>query len=355
MKILTVVGARPQFIKAAPLSQALRQQHNEVLVHTGQHYDTELSASFFCELAIPAPDYQLGVGSGPHGAQTAAMLTKLEEVIVIERPDLVLVYGDTNSTLAGTLAASKLRVPLAHVEAGVRSGNWRMPEECNRVLTDAAADLLLAPTQTAVDHLQRESVHGQICWVGDVMLDVLLAYSQQIVESTVWERWGLVPGSYYVATVHRAENTDDPLRLQAILQAFRALKLPLIWPLHPRTRKQITASGLISYQTPGWIAPVGYLDMLALVKGARCLLTDSGGLQKEAAFLGTPCVTLREETEWPETIELGWNRLSGVVTDQIVAAVSHANQNGRQLHQLFGGGQAAQRIVEAITSLQSKK
>lgn len=352
MKILTVVGTRPQFIKAAAVSQVLRRRFREILVHTGQHYDPGMSEVFFEELGIPEPEIHLGIGSGTHGAQTGAMLSALEAVILRETPDWVLVYGDTNSTLAGALAAAKLHVPVAHVEAGVRSGNWQMAEEINRVLTDAAADLLLAPTRTALDHLAREGVHGRVVWVGDVMLDLARAVSN--CGSDILERLGLRDRPYLFATVHRAENTDNPARLQDILEGLARLELPVVFPVHPRTRKMIAQFGLERYRTDLWIDPLGYVDTAALVRGARAVLTDSGGLQKEAVFHGVPCVTLRGETEWPETIEAGWNRLAGSDPAAIAQAVAWACEPASarpslgDLLERFGAGKASERVAAAL-------
>ncbi|MBM3267057.1 MAG: UDP-N-acetylglucosamine 2-epimerase (non-hydrolyzing) [Candidatus Sericytochromatia bacterium] len=352
MLVLTVVGARPQFVKAAAVSRPLRHVHEEYLVHTGQHYDADMSDVFFRELGIPAPDVNLEIGSGAHGAQTGAMLAALEDIMVARKPDWVLVYGDTNSTLAGALAAAKLHIPVAHVEAGVRSFNWRMPEEINRVLTDAAADLLLAPTQTALAHLSREGVHGRIAWVGDVMLDVLDGAAPALERnSAVRDRLGFRPGEYYAATLHRAENVDEPASLEAILAAMRDLDRPVVLPLHPRTRRRISEFGLERYATPNWISPLGYFDMLALVRQSAGVLTDSGGLQKEAAFLGVPCVTLREQTEWPETVEHGCNRLAGADRERILSAVADLRgPNGSaDLRTYFGGARASGRIVDALS------
>lgn len=323
MKIITVVGARPQFIKAAPVSRELRQRHTEVLIHTGQHYDDAMSAIFFRELEIPEPDVNLGVGSGPHGQQTGAMLARIEEILLVERPAWVLVYGDTNSTLAGALAAAKLHIPVAHVEAGLRSFNRRMPEEINRVLTDHISALLFCPTQTAVDNLAAEGITQGVHLVGDVMHEALLwAAERARTHSTILERLGVREKGYLLATVHRAENTDDPARLRAILDAFAALDEPIVFPIHPRTKARIETLGLKSkIANLKSIPPVGYLDMVQLEQSARMILTDSGGIQKEAYWLGVPCVTLRDETEWVETVETGWNVLAGAEKGRIVAAV----------------------------------
>ena len=327
MKILHVVGARPQFIKAAPVGKALRAAgHTEVLVHTGQHYDDGMSAVFFRELEIPEPDYNLGVGSGPHGWQTGQMLMRIEEVLLAEKPDWVLVYGDTNSTLAGALAACKLRIPLAHVEAGLRSFNREMPEEYNRVLTDHCSDLLFCPTQMAVDNLAREGITKGVHLVGDTMYDAVLQFAEIARQrSTILQDLGLKPKGYLLATAHRPYNTDVPENLRNILTAFAEIGEPLIFPVHPRTWQNISElDGVASFEfnrNVRMIEPVGYLDMLVLEQNARLILTDSGGIQKEAYWLSVPCVTLRDETEWVETVEAGWNVLAGADMVHIVTAV----------------------------------
>jgi UDP-GlcNAc3NAcA epimerase len=350
LRIVSVVGARPQFIKAAPVSRALRRVAHEVLVHTGQHYDREMSAVFFDELHIPKPDHNLGVGSGLHGWQTGHMLMRIEEVLLEERPDWVIVYGDTNSTLAGALAAAKLHIPVAHVEAGLRSFNRRMPEEINRILTDHVAGLLLCPTQTAVDNLAREGVTRGVHLVGDVMTDALL-YNTALAESQsdALQRLGLSRGDYALATVHRPRNADDPARLRAILAALEEIGRDgtVVFPAHPRTRRAMDG---LAYQ-PGphlrIIEPVGYLDMLALEQHARLILTDSGGVQKEAYLLGVPCLTLREETEWIETVEAGWNLLVGADRDAIVRAAREFHPAGVR-PPLFGDGRASERIAALL-------
>lgn len=322
MKVVSIVGARPQFIKAAPLSRALRRKHVEVLVHTGQHYDDNMSAVFFQELDIPKPDYNLGVGSGPHGAQTGEMLAHIEKVLLSERPDWTLVYGDTNSTLAGALAAAKLHIKVAHVEAGLRSFNRSMPEEINRVIVDHISDLLLCPSQTAVDNLVAEGITRGVHWVGDVMAEALaFAAERAQSRSDVLTRLNLTERRYLLATVHRAENTDDTARLRNILAAFDALGEPVIFPVHPRTRKIIEAMAYAPAPQVCLIEPVSYLDMVMLEQSARMILTDSGGIQKEAYWLGVPCVTLREETEWVETVQAGWNMLAGTDAERIVETV----------------------------------
>jgi len=327
MTILTVIGARPQFIKAAPVSRALQKAgHEEFIVHTGQHYDHALSQIFFDEMGIPAPDVNLGVGSGSHGRQTGEMLTRLEAVFLQQNPDMVLVYGDTNSTLAAALAACKLHIPVAHVEAGLRSFNRAMPEEHNRVLTDHCADLLLCPSQTAVDQLKKEGIEQGVHLVGDTMYDAVLQFSEIARRrSTILQDHGLSPNGYLLATVHRPYNTDNPDILRGILGALSRMKEPVVFPVHPRTRQKIIDFNLCDGQTAQgnltFIDPVGYLDMLVLEENARVILTDSGGMQKEAYFLQVPCVTLRPETEWVETVQAGWNVLTGADPAAIDAAV----------------------------------
>jgi UDP-N-acetylglucosamine 2-epimerase len=348
MRVLTVVGARPQFIKAAPVRRALESAgHTEILVHTGQHYDETLSAAQFRDLELASPQINLGIGSGRHGAQTAQMLTRLEELIAEQRPDWVLVYGDTNSTLAAALAAVKLRVPLAHVEAGQRSFNRCMPEEINRVLTDHASDLLLCSTPTAVTNLAAEGIRSNVQLVGDVMIDALAWMLPRTKQPGARARLGLESGRYLLATVHRAENTDNADRLHAILTAFNALDERLVFPVHPRTRKAIERSGWVPRPHVHVIEPIGYRDMVELQRDARLLLTDSGGMQKEAYFLRVPCVILRTETEWIEIIDTGWATLAGADPDRIRSAVQSL-QPPVQHAPLHGDGQAARRCVEHL-------
>ncbi len=355
MKVLSVFGARPQFIKAAPVGKALRAAgHTEVLVHTGQHYDDGMSAVFFRELDIPEPDYNLSVGSGPHGWQTGQMLARIEEVLLAERPDWVLVYGDTNSTLAGALAAVKLHVPVAHVEAGLRSFNREMPEEHNRVLTDHCSDLLFCPTQTAVDNLAREGITQGVHLVGDVMYDAVLQFGELARgRSTILEDLGLTPKDYLLATVHRPYNTDNPQRLQSILEALGELGEPVVFPVHPRTRQRIAEFGLRDPQSAicnlQFIEPVGYLDMLMLEQHARMILTDSGGMQKEAYFFAVPCVTLRPETEWVETVEAGWNVVVDADRERIVWAVDGRHWPQKPPRAAFGDGRAAEKMVRVLS------
>lgn len=363
MKVLTVVGARPQFVKAAVVSRAFERCSqedparpvHEVIVHTGQHFDGNMSDVFFEELRIPRPKHHLGIGGGSHGAMTGRMIEAIETTIVDERPDWLLVYGDTNSTLAGAVAAAKLHVPIAHVEAGLRSFNRRMPEEVNRVLTDHAADLLFAPTQLAVENLRNEGIpDSAVRFVGDVMYDAALFYGDLAERSSrVLESLRLEPGGFVLATVHRAENTDDPDRLQAIVGGLErvARDLPVILPVHPRTRRAAADRG-IGLEGRGLTLtdPLGYLDMLKLERNARLVVTDSGGVQKEAFFQGVPCVTLRDESEWVELIDLGWNRLlpprsPEIVAEGIAAALSAPAGSAASP---YGQGDAADRIARGL-------
>jgi UDP-GlcNAc3NAcA epimerase len=350
MKLVSVVGARPQFVKAAVLSRALRQLWSEVLVHTGQHYDDLMSDVFFRELGLPTPDTNLGVGSASQAVQTARMLERLEAAYEREKPDLVLVYGDTNSTLAGALAASKLGIPVAHVEAGFRSYERDLPEETNRILTDHVSTYLFCVTSGAVDGLKREGIEAGVHQVGDLMYDSLLAALPRAkgIEADVLASHSLNPGEYYLATVHRAATTDDPAQLASVLSAFEELNAPVLLPLHPRTEAAIEAFELPLPFHVRVCEPVGYFEMLALERNARAILTDSGGVRREAYFLSIPCVTLRSESEWPETVETGWDVLAGTDPDAIVRAA------GRQRPVappplLFGDGHAASKIVEILT------
>lgn len=361
MKIISIVGARPQFIKAATVSRVLRSKSEteEVLVHTGQHYDENMSEVFFDELEIPKPDYHLGVGSCTHGAQTGRMLEAIEQVLMREKPDFVLVYGDTNSTLAGALAAVKLQLPVAHVEAGLRSFNRRMPEEINRVLTDHASNLLFAPTEVAVDNLRSEGIpEDRIHQVGDVMYDAALYYASRAnARSRILDQLELQPKGYTLATVHRAENTDDPSRLHAIFEGLGLIgnRIPVIFLVHPRTRAAIERKETLAEASKHLrlIDPVGYLDMMMLEKNAGLIATDSGGVQKEAFFYHVRCITLREETEWVELVECGWNVLVGCDPGRIAAAAlwkqPHSNSPS-----LYGDGHAAERIVQCLLEISRK-
>jgi len=353
--IVTVVGARPQFIKAAVLSRLLREKHrgelSEFLVHTGQHYDDNMSEIFFRQMRIPEPDANLGVGSGSHGRQTGAMLAALEEVLAARRPERVLIYGDTNSTLAGSLAAAKLGIPVAHVEAGLRSFQRAMPEEINRIVADRLSDLLFCPTPTAVDNLAAEGIREGVHLVGDVMFDASLYYRRLIAEGGVELRLppGL-PADFYLLTLHRAENTDDPARLQAIVEALNGMDgHSAVFPVHPRTRKMLAAQGLSLAQHIRAIEPVGYLEMLALENRCRFVVTDSGGLQKEAFFSGKPCITLRDQTEWVETVQSGWNTLAGADPARIRGAFLGVRAPA-QRPAFYGDGDSGSKILSILAS-----
>jgi UDP-GlcNAc3NAcA epimerase len=358
MKVVTIVGARPQLIKASVVSQAMRAHSDleEVLVHTGQHFDANMSDVFFDELRMPSPKHHLGIAGGSHGEMTGRMLQAIERVILDERPDAVLVYGDTNSTLAGTLAAVKLHVPVAHVEAGLRSFNMKMPEEVNRILTDRVSTWLFAPTTEAVAHLRREGVDdARVFLVGDVMYDVAIQHGRRALTlgRGVLDTAGLDDGSFVIVTIHRADNTDDPTRLANIVQGLRevAAKRRVVWPLHPRTRVALDRMGILDDVTTTMtlLPPQGYLDMVRLETAAAVIATDSGGVQKEAFFHGVPCVTLRDETEWTELVDSGWNRL---VPPTSAAAVAHGvlgaiGTRGADVHP-YGSGHSADAIVDMM-------
>jgi UDP-GlcNAc3NAcA epimerase len=351
MKIVTVIGNRPQFIKAAAVSPRLREGHSELLVHTGQHFDDELSAVFFRELGLPAPDLELGVALGSNTSQTARMLGALEPVLSETDPDGVLVYGDTNSTLAGALAAAQASVPVAHVEAGMRSFDRSMPEELNRVLADHASSLLLCSSSVAASNLRREGVAGVVEVVGDVMVDVALAVQPRAREHVeLVATRGLEPGGYLLATAHRAGNVDDPARLHLLVELLCSMPLPVLFTVHPRTRRRLDRSGLIGrLEDSGTVItapPLGYLETAALLVHARALLTDSGGLQKEAYLAGVPCVTLRSTTEWTETVEHGWNVLVDLDASAAVAAVERPPPADHPA--LYGDGHAGERVVDAL-------
>ena len=349
MRVLTVIGNRPQFVKAAAVSDRLRAGAEEVLVHTGQHYDDELSRVFFDELRLPRPEHHLELGGGSNTAQTARMLTALEPLIAAERPDVVLVYGDTNSTMAGALAGAQAGVPVAHVEAGMRSYDRAMPEELNRVVADHCAALLLCSSERAADALRGERVVGEIVVVGDVMVDV----AQMLVPRARERRealaaCGVSPGEYLIATAHRAGNVDDPARLERLVELLLAVPGPVVLPLHPRTRARAQAAGLLERLEGGVrvAPPLGYMDFTALVVNARAALTDSGGVQKEAYLAGIPCVTLRSTTEWTETVDAGWNTLVDLDADAAVAALERPVPAERP--PLYGDGRAGERVVEAL-------
>jgi UDP-GlcNAc3NAcA epimerase len=352
--IMSIVGARPQFVKSAPVSRALSSRFREVLVHTGQHYDYGMSEIFFEEMEMRPPDFNLGVGGGSHGEQTGRMLIELEKVVHQAKPDCILVYGDTNSTLAGAVVAAKAGIPLAHVEAGLRSYNRAMPEEVNRVLTDHVSNFLFCPTDIAIENLAKEGVTKGVYRVGDVMYDALL-HNLDIAHkrSQALARLGLSKGTYALATVHRAANTDDPARMRSILDAMSALSVKVIFPVHPRTKKMIREWGLTVNSNVVMIEPQGYFDILMLQENASAILTDSGGMQKEAYLLGVRCITLREETEWVETVTSGWNKLAGVNTDAICTAFETWHPQGERLS-LYGDGHAADQICNLLFEGMSK-
>lgn len=354
MRVVSVVGARPQFIKCSPVSTELRKIATEVLVHTGQHYDENMSERFFRDLDLPEADYNLAVGSGCHGAQTGEMLKLIEQVLLDENPDYVIVYGDTNSTLAGALAAAKLHIPIAHIEAGLRSFNRKMPEEINRILTDHVASLLFCPTKTAVENLAREGITKHVHNVGDVMYDAVLRFAGIARErSVILDTLALKQKEYLLATIHRPDNTDSESNLRNILAALKSMGERIIFPVHPRTKKYLTQYGLdtalFSNGNLQLVDPVGYLDMLMLEQNARLIVTDSGGIQKEAYFFGVPCVTLRSETEWVETAKTGWNVVVGTDCAAIRRAVNEKCWPEGISPSLFGDGHAARRIVAELT------
>jgi UDP-N-acetylglucosamine 2-epimerase len=347
MNVVSVVGARPQFIKNAPVSRELRKDMKELLVHTGQHYDAELSQTFFDELDLPVPDYNLGVGSGTHGYQTATILTRIEPVLQSENPDIVLVYGDTNSTLAGALAAAKLHIPIAHVEAGLRSYNKDMPEEINRILTDHCSQFLFCPTETAVINLHKENILTGVHLVGDVMYDALLYNIEIAQESSIIQKLPVKAHHYMLATLHRAANTDNKQALKNILAGLSQIEYPVVFPVHPRTKKAIKRFGIELGENIIGIDPVGYLDFLKLESESLAIITDSGGIQKEAYLLKIPCITVRKETEWVETVEDGWNVLVGTNRDLIVK-MAHQFRPETEQRDLFGDGTASKKIVQIL-------
>jgi UDP-N-acetylglucosamine 2-epimerase (non-hydrolysing)/UDP-GlcNAc3NAcA epimerase len=355
VKILTVVGNRPQFIKAAAVSGLLRKEHDEVLVHTGQHYDDSLSKVFFTELGLAKPDRELGIGGGSNESQTTRMLGALERLIPEVRPDAVLVYGDTNSTLAGAQAGAQAQIPVVHIEAGMRSFDLTMPEERNRIATDRLSDLLLCSSPNAAENLRSEGISGKVEVVGDVMVDVALRWQPAARERTadLAKNLGVQPHEYLLVTAHRAGNVDDPARLTKLVQLLQALPPPVVFPVHPRTRTRLQAMGLwdelIEMEGMHVTEPLGYAEFTALLCGARAMLTDSGGVQKEAYLAGVPCITLRANTEWVETVEAGWNTLVDLDPQAALIALERNPPAGHP--QLYGDGHAAERCVAAIGSL----
>jgi UDP-N-acetylglucosamine 2-epimerase len=354
MKILTVIGNRPQFVKAAAVSRLLRERHDEILVHTGQHHDDELSAIFFEELQVPRPEHQLHIAGGTNTDQTARMLAAIGPLLAREQPDLVLVYGDTNSTVAGGLAAAQAQVPVVHVEAGMRSFDRRMPEELNRVLTDHLSDLLLCPSQTAMDNLARESVAGGAVLVGDVMVDVALLFQPRAkADLRPLRDAAVVPGEYVLATSHRAGNVDVPQRLRKLVDLLLAIEEPVVFPVHPRTGARLDAVGWLDELRAAdhirLAPPLGYMAFTSLLTNARAVLTDSGGVQKEAYFAGVSCVTMRDSTEWVETVDMGWNVLVDLDREPALNALHRTVPVERP--ELYGDGRAGERVVAALDAL----
>jgi UDP-N-acetylglucosamine 2-epimerase (non-hydrolysing) len=352
MKIVSIVGARPQFIKAAPVSAALRQHHQELLLHTGQHYDDNMSKVFFDELGIPKPDINLEVGSDSHARQTAAIMIGIETFLEQEQPDIVLVYGDTNSTLAGAVAAAKLHIKVAHVEAGLRSFNRAMPEEINRIVADKVADILFCPTETAVRNLANEGIKNGVHNIGDVMYDAALRFAPIAEQkSLVLKRLSLEPKSYFLLTLHRAENTDSVQNLSSIVEAMVQSKHLIIFPAHPRTVKLLKQFQLYEKMNRAeniiLIEPVSFIDMIMLEKNAQKIVTDSGGVQKEAYFYQVPCITLRDETEWVETVEDGWNCLVGANVEKISSAINNFSP-AKQQQGHYGNGKASEKLLDVL-------
>ncbi|MBW8350284.1 UDP-N-acetylglucosamine 2-epimerase (non-hydrolyzing) [Bacillus sp. IITD106] len=349
-KIVTVIGARPQFIKAAPVSRAIRQEFQELIVHTGQHYDQNMSEIFFDELSIPKPDFHLGVGSASHGKQTGEMMIAIEDILEKESPDYLLVYGDTNSTLAGALTAAKLHIPVVHIEAGLRSFNKRMPEEINRVMTDHVSHHLYCPTETAVRNLYNENIKNNVWNVGDVMYDTV-TYNKELAEkrSKILDEHNLKSKEYYLVTIHRAENTDSFENISRIINAFSQIKGKKVWPIHPRTKSKLISYGIDLTTIPDLhvINPVGYLDMLKLENHALKILTDSGGVQKEAYFMEVPCITLRDQTEWVETLDTDANILVGTDVTKIIEATNR--KVSPNFHPYFGNADASYKIVDLLS------
>lgn len=354
MKVATIVGARPQFVKAAPLSEQLRKNHKELLIHTGQHYDVQMSEVFFRELSIPEPDFNLEIGSGSHAEQTGKMLIDLEKLFIKIKPDVVLTFGDTNSTLAGALAAAKLNLPSAHVESGLRSFNRTMPEEINRIVADQLAEILFVPTKSAEANLKREGITRNVFLVGDIMYDaVLKALALAKKKSKIMRTLDLTGKEYMLATIHRADNTSSKERLTNIIQGFLTSETLIVFPTHPRTHKFLRQTGLLAKLQKAKniliTEPLSYFDFLLLQKNAKKILTDSGGVQKEAYFFKVPCITLRDETEWVETVETGWNVIVGADEAKISSAIRNFEPRGRQ-KSLFGDGEAAKHIVKCLES-----
>lgn len=355
MKVVTIVGARPQFIKAAMVSNKIREKNKEVLVHTGQHYDKNMSDIFFEEMKIPKPDYNLNIGSGSHGEQTGKMLIEIEKVLIAEKPNCVIVYGDTNSTLAGALAASKLLIPVVHIEAGLRSYNMAMPEEQNRVLTDHISEILICPTKEAVNNLKKEGITKNVYHTGDVMYDSTLFYSNLGENNNIKKDIEFLEGidDWYLLTMHRAENTKDSHTLEEVLNVMESLDSKVIYPIHPRVSEILKKIGTEKYKNIIFIEPVDYMTMLYLTKNAKKVITDSGGLQKECYILNTPCITVRDQTEWVETLNDGYNRLSKPNYEELKNKINEAKINeNKEKNNYYGNGNAAEEIVKIIEEME---
>lgn len=350
MKIISIAGARPQFIKLAPLSKELRKYHKELIVHTGQHFDQEMSDSFFSELEIALPDYNLEINSGSHGDQTGRMLIELEKVVIKEKPDLIIVFGDTNSTLAGALVASKLHIPIVHVEAGLRSFNKAMPEEINRIIADHTSDYLFAPTQTAVDNLQNENLSSKSFFTGDIMVDSHLSALEKAYKLNLAEKYSLENDNYYLLTLHRPYNVDNPKNLSKVLSELGNLETTIIFPVHPRTRNIIDQNNITIPDNIILIKPVGYLEFVELQSKCKKIITDSGGIQKEAYILKKPCITLRSETEWVETVNAGWNLLINPSLENNFSNQIESFEQSREHPSIFGEN-VAEKMVEIINSI----
>lgn len=356
MKIATILGARPQFVKAALLSRKLRGVHKEIIIHTGQHYSDNMSKIFFEEMGIPMPDYNLGIGSGTHGYQISNMIRRIEELLIKEKPDLVLLYGDTNSTLGGAIAARKLNLRIAHVEAGLRSYDKTIPEETNRVISDYVSDILFCPTKTAVENLKKENIKGKIYFTGDVMQDSAFYFSSPVFEKkpNVFVRLRIRKKDYILSTIHRPSNTDERGNLEKIIEAFLESKETIVFPVHPRTLKYLVEYGMlgkINNSNIKIIEPQGYLDFLLLERYAKKIVTDSGGIQKEAYFFRVPCITLRDKTEWVETVKTGWNLLAGVNKNRIKSAIRKFNPPKKSYLNIFGNRDAVGKTIKIINSL----
>ena len=350
-KILTIIGARPQFIKCSPVSKQLKNHFKEILVHTGQHYDENMSRFFFDELKIKKPDYNLNVGSSSHASQTANIMIRLEKVVKKNNPDLIIVYGDTNSTLAGSLVGAKLNIPIAHIEAGLRSFNKHMPEELNRICTDHYSEILFCPSKAAVNNLKKEGITKNVFLVGDVMKDAVLQNIKRIDSKTIRNKYNLNTNEEYCFfTLHRQENTDDLKRLSKITKMLQLTELKVIFPIHPRTKKIIKRNSIKLPKNVFITEPVSYFESLALQKNAQIVITDSGGIQKEACFLGIPCITLRDETEWIETVQKGYNTIVGTNTEKFEIALKKYSKKKKfySSNDLYGDGKAAEKIVKIL-------